>query len=214
MKKNEVFQIIFESLAERMKEHGFLLQKTKRRFLRKTSFGKQVVSFPLAKHGSRYRLGGTFITGFDDLEDIMNQGRTHPSVGHDTTVTTAFRIGRFKDNHNFWYEVNSKEQLLEVLEDFWEITLTQGIPQFETINTLEKLEHEINKDPMSRSPYISMGMREKYGLTLSKMLQREGYHELVNAYRASYDKIGTIQSIRDRFEAWVTQLETMDLGKA
>ncbi len=147
MHKRTLKNKIFDFLTPLLKEKGFKAQKSKDRFVRKTAFGFQGISYHLVALGDELTLTFYFLIRFDEVENLWHQvSLTNPKKQPDTAtlIVEQRHVDGIVINA---YTIKDEQASDQALLYFFENNLVAGERLFQNMATLEQVTALWNKSP-------------------------------------------------------------------
>jgi hypothetical protein len=191
MTKSDVERIIFERFTPLLNEHGFKSQKSKCRFVRKTDFGFQGITFRVVTR-TKFEISFGFPIRFDSIEDIWKLvSEMNPKFTKGST-TIAASIDALSDVFPMEMKISSEEELITKLSQLEESIHSIYQPYFDQFNSIDSIDVLFNSSPGERTNYLNNEeLQFCKAIIAAHLNNRKDFESLVKTYRelfVNYDE--------------------------
>ncbi|HEY1548554.1 MAG TPA: hypothetical protein VGG28_12070 [Kofleriaceae bacterium] len=211
----ELRNALFKLLQDPLRSDGFSLKRRMDAFIRTHDESQSEDRFQLifvSKRGLRRQLVSADAgVRFERVETIYHTiSGTEPKYMVDTvTVGTSLRSTLEGNARRCEFILEREDQLAAVRDSIVSLFRDIAIPYYATYSSLPAIDHELNTEPLVRTPARGVRWtRSAYGIIVAKLVGRHNYRELVDVYRGVLRKADGFHL--PRYEALVQQLEAVE----
>ncbi len=143
MKKQEIANLIFESLNSILTEADFRLKKSEDGFVRKYSGGKQMIGLPLWDFAPYFEFSLNICIRIDAVEEIFHKFSGSQTKYHPMSFTTITRLEHFTRDSGR-YKVKTAADVTSAVSIITNVIRDKIIPFFNSHQDVKTLDAAVN----------------------------------------------------------------------
>ena len=205
---------VFEALSPTLKEHNFLLRRSKDRFVRQRGDITDMFQLVCLDAKPGLRIQPHVGVRLEQVENLFHQISGFEPKYQKDTLTFGSSIGIFKtgDSRSCEFLLESKSMVGSTIELISQVFTEFALPYFQQWGSLIAIDAELNNKPNERTHHRPLGWEKcSTGIIAAKLVGRANYDSLVTFYteRMTQDNKGFYLR---KFQALKELLESVPPG--